>query len=108
VTDLVRQLCAHHAQREAAARCPECGRFFCRECVIEHDDRILCASCLKRFLKKSGSKASRFTPFVRAGQLLLGFMILWLFFYYLGQVLISLPASFHEGTVWKQAGWLEE
>ena len=37
---------ARHAAREAAARCPACGEFFCRECVVEHAGKPLCASCL--------------------------------------------------------------
>jgi hypothetical protein len=30
--------------------------------------------------------------------------ILWMIFYYLGQALLSLPSSFHEGTLW-QTRW---
>jgi hypothetical protein len=106
--DLARQLCINHAGREAAALCPECGRFFCRECVVEHDDRVLCASCLKRLLKSSGGTGSRFGFFVRTGQFLFGFLILWLFFFFLGRALLSLPSSFHEGTVWTREWWGNE
>ena len=47
MTALAHQRCFNHALREAAARCPGCGNFFCRECVTEHDDRVLCAACLE-------------------------------------------------------------
>ncbi|MCI0613826.1 rhomboid family protein, partial [bacterium] len=38
-----KQRCFFHSQREAVVRCPECGRYYCRECVTEHLDRLLCA-----------------------------------------------------------------
>ena len=106
--DLARQLCINHATREAAARCPECARFFCRECVVEHDDRVLCASCLKRLSRNAQGAGSRLSFFLRTGQLLFGFLILWLFFYCLGRALLSLPSSFHEGTVWTRGWWGNE
>ena len=43
---LARERCWNHAAREAVCRCPGCARFFCRECVTEHDARLLCASCV--------------------------------------------------------------
>ncbi len=46
--DLSGKRCFNHAGREAAARCPGCRRFYCRECVTEHDGRVLCAECLRR------------------------------------------------------------
>ena len=103
--DLSRQRCFNHKFREAVARCPECGRFFCRECIAEHEDRVLCASCLDRLLASSQGRPLRFTGLMRCMQFLFGFMVLWIFFYYAGQVLLSLPTSFHEGTLW-QNGWL--
>ena len=36
MSNLIHQRCSNHPGREAAVRCPECGRFFCRECVTEH------------------------------------------------------------------------
>ncbi len=98
--DLASRRCTNHWQREAVARCPECARFFCRECVTEHDDRILCASCLK----KQGEVATRNTVRIgfifRAAQMLVGIFLVWIFFYYVGQALLLMPDSFHEGSVW--------
>ncbi len=99
--DITHQRCFNHESREAVARCPECGRFFCRECITEHEDRVLCASCLSRLLNSHTVGAFRFSGLIRALQFLSGGMLLWVFFYYLGQVLLSLPASFHEGTMWQ-------
>lgn len=42
---LLHKRCFNHAEREATARCPVCTRDFCRECVTEHDHRMLCRSC---------------------------------------------------------------
>ena len=103
--DISQQRCFNHAQREAAARCPECGGYFCRECVTEHDDRVLCASCLARLLKASEAGVFHLRGLLRTGQFLCGGFVLWLFFYYLGQILLSLPTSFHEGTLWKGGWW---
>lgn len=97
--------CNNHQQREAVALCPECAAYYCRECIAEHEDRVLCASCLAKLL--SGAPATRFrlSGFIPFGRFLLGVLLLWLIFYYTGQALLSLPASFHEGTVWEQRWW---
>lgn len=91
--------CFNHAQREAVARCPVCGNFYCRECVTEHDGKMICARCLlpgdapKRNMRLlSGS--------FRLFQGLAGLLILWLFFFLMGRALIKLPTSFHDGTFW--------
>ena len=99
--NLARQRCFNHRTREAVARCPECGRFFCRECITEHEDRVLCASCLEKQHDFRPIRTIRFSGIVRIAQFLSGGILLWFFFYYLGQVLLSLPDSFHEGTLWK-------
>ena len=44
----LQQRCWNHEAREAACRCPACGRSYCRECVSEHEGRLLCAACLSR------------------------------------------------------------
>ena len=99
--------CRNHQQREAVARCPECYRFFCRECITEHEDRVLCTACLNRLLDVSGStRTGKFRAFMPIMQILLGGFVLWMFFFYLGQALLSLPTSFHEGTLWQTKWWL--
>jgi len=40
--------CLNHEERLAAARCLACGNSFCRECVTEHDGRLICAACLRK------------------------------------------------------------
>jgi hypothetical protein len=30
-----------------------------------------------------------------------GFLFLWMSFFYLGKLLLAIPSSFHEGTLWR-------
>ncbi|MEW5978936.1 MAG: rhomboid family protein [Acidobacteriota bacterium] len=100
---LFEQSCWHHAEREAVARCPGCGRFYCRECVTEHEDQVLCAACLSRKRSPLHGSKRRLQGLAAALQIALGLLAMWLYFYSLGKLLLEVPASFHEGTVW-QAG----
>ena len=99
-TPLSRAICFNHPQREAAARCVSCGHPFCRECVTPVDRRMYCAACLK---EKTGTRVKQprdwFVLSV-AGQAAFGFLGLWFTAYFLGRVLLELPSSFHEGSVW--------
>ena len=103
--DLLHQRCFNHLLREAVARCPQCRRYFCRECVTEHEDKVLCAACLSIGADTDGSDRSRFGGLMRLMHFLLGATLLWVFFYYLGQMLLSLPSAFHEGTLWEMGWW---
>lgn len=98
--------CAQHPQREAAARCASCSGFFCRECVTEHDLRMLCARCLRETAAAQKPKTSRrslLAPISLATQLVLGLILLWLSFYLMGRLLIAIPANFHEGSLWEDS-----
>src|SRR5687768_13032851 len=104
---LSQQHCLHHFTREAAARCPECKQFFCRECIAEHDDRVICAGCLRKLHQPV---QERKYSFAFVGSLIfcfIGIFTAWLFFYWVGEILISIPAEVHEGTVW-QSDFLDE
>ena len=103
--DLVQQRCYRHDQREAVARCLECERFFCRECVTEHHDRVLCSSCLEKQVVTKQTGTSKAVLFYRVTQFAFGGMTIWLLFYLVGHLLLSIPSAFHEGTIWKQSGW---
>ena len=101
MTDIAQQRCFNHVDREAAARCPECGRFFCRECVTEHGDRVICAVCLRTLNRASSTRRERLEALAVALRCAAGFLLLWLTFYLLGQSLLRLPTTFHEGTLWE-------
>lgn len=104
---LASQRCFNHASREAVARCPECGRFFCRECVTEHDDRAICAACLKKLARVSLLQRRGVVHLVHFAQGTASVLLAWFCFYLIGEGLLSLPDSFHEQTLW-QVPWLEE
>jgi len=99
--NLALQRCFNHAGREAVARCPECGHCFCRECITEHDDRVVCAACLKRMTQRPGARRTFLVRLARLAQCAFGFLVAWFLFFLAGETLLKLPASFHEGTLWQ-------
>ncbi len=101
---LALQRCWQHAAREAVARCPECGRSFCRECVVEHEGRILCAGCLARSSAPEQKSARRWSlvPVRRGLAALAGLLVLWFTFYAVGRGLLAIPSEWHEGAVWRR------
>lgn len=104
---LSHQRCFHHPEREAIARCPECRRFFCRECITEHEERVICASCLRHQHPQHARGRGTLPGLLRLSQFALGLLAAWFFFYLVGELLLQMPSSFHDGTLW-QAPWLLE
>ncbi len=107
---LTRQRCTLHPEREAAARCPSCERFFCRECVTEHGGRLLCAACLRalfavapRPLRPWRSWRKGLLAAARAAVLASSLFGAWFFFDLLGRKLVSLPDEFHLDALWSHA-----
>ncbi len=100
VIPLRQQRCANHPQREASGRCPECGRFYCRECITEHADRILCASCLAKLHLKKTEKRQKWSWIPRLALAALSFCIVLLLFLVLGNFLLSIPSKFHDAGGW--------
>ena len=95
----VGQRCANHPQRESSARCLACGRFYCRECVTEHEGRITCAACLggpATARRERRALLGRLaTPMALFGALALAFAS----FYMTGRALLALPDVFHGGVL---------
>lgn len=104
---LAYQRCFNHVSREAVARCPECRQFFCRECITEHDDRVLCAACLKKLSSRSLAQRFALARIFKLAQCVVGLFIIWFFFFLIGTALLKLPDSFHEGTIW-QVHWMNQ
>jgi hypothetical protein len=101
VASLHQTKCFNHAGREAVARCPLCHNFFCRECVTEHDGRLICATCLAKPEEAKEHKPSRILPAVgNALKASVGLLLAWLVFYAIGQILLMVPDSFHSGDIW--------
>jgi len=99
--DIANKRCFHHAGREAVARCPGCGRFYCRECVTDHQGKVLCASCLSRGSEQAHEGAGLRVKLFRFVQVMVSVALLWFVFYVLGRSLLLLPSVFHKGTLWK-------
>lgn len=96
--NLVDQRCSNHALREAAVQCPSCKRFFCRECVTEHNGRMICVTCVT-LPSETAPRASFRTGW--AAMAVAGFVVAWLVFYYLGLALARIPSEFHvEPEAW--------
>ncbi len=87
--------CFNHGQREAVARCPSCRRHYCRECVTEHDHKLLCASCIEALASTHAAKERRRWPFIPTVQLFAALFVLWISFYGVGRALLLIPSEFH-------------
>ncbi|MBI2423086.1 MAG: rhomboid family protein [Candidatus Hydrogenedentes bacterium] len=88
--------CENHPHREAVARCPSCGSDYCRECISEHEGRLLCAACLRaRFTEVSGAKRS-WGGLRRGAEAIFGLVLLWAVFYTAGRSLVATPTASHE------------
>lgn len=88
--------CFNHGQREAVARCPSCRRHYCRECVTEHDHKLLCASCIEAMASAHTTAERRPWPVIPALQLFAALFVLWLSFYGVGRALLLIPSEFHQ------------
>ena len=100
----IQQRCWNHESREAVCRCPECGNSFCRECVTEHEARLLCAACLNslalarqqsRPAKRGGLR--RLAP---VGMAVAGILLAWLVFFGAGETMLTLAIR-AEQTAWQ-------
>lgn len=88
----------------ASARCPQCGRFFCKECITEHAGQVLCTTCLQKTVLAPEDRRASWALVLYALQIGVGLCLAWTFFYCLAQLLLLIPTSFHEGSLW-QSGW---
>jgi len=94
--------CLNHRDREAVARCPSCREFYCRECVTEHEGRVVCAKCLAALAAPARAGGLRYS-IRRPVYAVIAFLLIWTCFFALGRLLLLLPDEFHEGTVWADA-----
>jgi hypothetical protein len=93
--------CVRHDSREAAARCPGCRREFCRECVVDHAGRLLCSGCITKLVHPTGVAPRRWAVVRRGLATGAGVMVAWVAFFWVGTLLLKIPAAVHEGTIWK-------
>jgi hypothetical protein len=69
--------------------------------VSEHENRVLCASCLLRILEPRAARPARFRGFGRLAMSFAALALAWFFFFLVGRSLLAIPSSFHDGTIWK-------
>ena len=81
MNSLAASRCLHHPAREAASRCPSCKHFFCRECVVVFEDKLICASCLNRTTSEGEGEAKTGLGFGGVAFALLSFLTAWFVFY---------------------------
>ena len=86
----LQQHCWNHEAREAACRCPACGRSYCRECVSEHEGRLLCAACLSAVVARSEQISGGFGKLAPPGMIAAGILLAWLIYWAAGAGLIGL------------------
>lgn len=97
-TPLAQAKCFKHVSREAAAKCPACGRFYCRECVTEHEGRVVCRTCLDTLLQQQvRARPGWLQASAGWGLALAGYLIIFYGFYLLGRMLLRIPSTFHSG-----------
>jgi hypothetical protein len=87
MASLAFERCSTHAAREAVCRCPLCARYYCRECVTEHEERLVCAACLAR-VTAAPSHARRGGWVMASLFTLAGFLLTCVCFFGAGQFLV--------------------
>ena len=89
------QRCFVHPSREAVSLCLECRRAFCRECVVDHDGRLICAACLAR-LRAPVARGNRFLrQSLSAAATALAILLCWILFYMFGRLLLLAEPAHH-------------
>jgi len=100
----INQRCWNHESREAVSRCPGCGNSFCRECVTEHEYRLLCAACLTRMarvrLAQRSAKRGGLYRLAPVMMILAGVFTAWLVFFAIGEAFLTLAVR-AEQTSWQ-------
>jgi hypothetical protein len=94
------QRCWNHEGREAVCLCPLCRRSFCRECVSEHESRLLCALCLQALLQAAKPRTRSMPRVAMAALALGGVLFTWIVFFSLGEALMTLSVR-SEQTLWQ-------
>jgi hypothetical protein len=92
----LRQTCWNHEAREAVCRCPQCFRSFCRECVSEHEGRLLCAACLRPVASAAPAGGTRLRRIATLAMFVGGFFLGWLIFFGMGKSLLEIVRKLEE------------
>jgi hypothetical protein len=96
--NLAARRCLVHPEREAAARCPSCHQYYCRECVVEHESRFLCAACLQKSIQAGKRRSAIRFDWLSPLRLLLGFAIAYTSLYVIERILLLIPINLYNGA----------
>ncbi|HZU27682.1 MAG TPA: hypothetical protein VFA04_19280 [Bryobacteraceae bacterium] len=91
----LQQTCFVHASREAVALCIDCRHSFCRECVVDHDGRLICAACLGKLQRKPRQASRRWRSIASAAGLGAALILCWILFYMGGRALLMSEPRHH-------------
>jgi hypothetical protein len=97
----LQQRCWNHEAREAVCRCPQCGRSFCRECVTEHERRLLCAACLRNAAQTAAARRGRRRRLAALGMTVAGAVLAWAIFFGAAESLITVTER-SERMAWQE------
>jgi hypothetical protein len=78
---MIAAACYHHPDRLAAAKCLECSRSYCRECVTEHQGRLICAACLRKSAPAAVARRNWLRPLLFPVMGIAALCGSWLIFY---------------------------
>ena len=84
------QRCSNHEMREAVSRCPVCRRSFCRECVTEHEERLVCAACLRAAARAPGVTPGKGRRAAEIAMTLAGVLLAWAMFFGAAESVITI------------------
>lgn len=80
--------CQQHPVREAIARCPNCRQSFCRECITEHDGRMLCLPCLAKQSVLPNASPTLWPKLAWTLGAFVSLLLAWVFFLGLGEIFL--------------------
>ena len=86
----IEQRCWNHEAREAACRCMACARSYCRECVAEHEGRLICAACLAQASAKNTARRGGARRLAPAAMVVGGLLMAWLTYWRIGSFVMTL------------------
>jgi hypothetical protein len=95
MTQFSQQRCFIHPSREAVSLCLECRRAFCRECVVDHDGRLICAACIARLRAPVVQGNRTLRRLLSATGTALAILLCWILFYMAGRLLMLAEPSHH-------------
>jgi hypothetical protein len=87
---LLGQRCANHELREAVSRCPQCRRSLCRECVTDHEGRLVCAACLRISARDAAAPRPSGHRVKEIGMTVAAVFLAWAIFFGAAQSLITI------------------